>query len=237
MQVPDLLLHGEFGWDPASWLYVLQEKTWWTVPLIPFWHFIGASDTGGLFAILWYQNFPEKKNGQTNPQFWKKWFPFRLKHSLVILCLWTCVWLLGTWPLGRPLQDGWRVMLPVAIASRIGFSLAWTVFTNANHSEAWNRFLAEAPERNYPLISLIMSIILGGPARFNEMLFHDLHHAFPNGVGALSQRGRFYGWEKVHRAAMKAIKHGIFLADDTSMEPPMVNHQRRRSMKFENAGR
>ena len=36
------------------------------------------------------------------------------------------------------------------------------------------------------------------------MLFHDVHHAFPNAVGTLSQRGRFHGWEKVHDAAAEA---------------------------------
>ena len=30
-----------------------------------------------------------------------------------------------------------------------------------------------------------------------------MHHAFPNAVGTLSQRGRFHGWEKVHDAAVQ----------------------------------
>ena len=39
----------------------------------------------------------------------------------------------------------------------------------------------------------------------------DLHHAFPNAVGALSQRGRFHGWEKVHDAAVDVLSRGLFL--------------------------
>lgn len=32
--------------------------------------------------------------------------------------------------------------------------------------------------------------------------FHDVHHAFPNALGTLSQRGRFHGWKKVHDASV-----------------------------------
>ena len=38
----------------------------------------------------------------------------------------------------------------------------------------------------YPMLSQIMAFLLSGRRRLNEMLFHDLHHAFPNAVGALS---------------------------------------------------
>merc|ERR1712217_125316 len=37
------------------------------------------------------------------------------------------------------------------------------------------------------------------------MLFHDVHHAFPNAVGTMSQRGRFHGWQKVQDAAAIAL--------------------------------
>jgi hypothetical protein len=42
------------------------------------------------------------------------------------------------------------------------------------------------------------------------MKFHDLHHAFPNRVGSMSMRGRFYDWEKVHDGALAIIANGIF---------------------------
>ena len=55
--------------------------------------------------------------------------------------LWTSVWLLGTWPLGRPLSEGWRFFLPVTIACRTGFTIAWTFFTNFNHSTGPGEFV------------------------------------------------------------------------------------------------
>lgn len=214
----DLLIHGEFGWDPATWLYYLQEWTdkwyaWLTVPLVPVWHWLGANDTGALFAILWYWNFPDAGvGGKCNKEFWSKWLPRRVKHTVFVASLWACVWLLGTWPLGRPLREGWRFMLPVSCAARTGFTIAWVVFTNFNHSHFWNEFLALDPERRYPKLQRVMAMILGGRHRFNEMLFHDVHHAFPNAVGAMSQRGRFYGWERVHDAAVDVLCRGIWKA-------------------------
>lgn len=227
---PDLLEHGEFGWDPAEWLYVLQER-WITLPLVPLWHFIGAPDTGALFALQWYTSFPESFS-----QLYTKWFWQRLKHHLFLFALWGSVWMMGTYPMGRPVSEGWRVFLPVTISCRIGFSLAWMVFQNVNHSHMWNNFLARAPERSYPVMCLVMSMILGGPARFNEMLFHDLHHGFPNAVGALSMRGRFNGWKKVHKAAMEALRYGIYKKDETDTERRMHNLGQKRSQAFE-AGR
>ena len=233
----DLLVHGEFGWDPATWLYVLQEWTdkwygWLTVPLVPVWHWIGANDTGALFSLLWYANFPDQgAGGKCNKDFWGKWVPNRLRHCLFVASLWTCVWLLGTWPLGRPLSEGWRFFLPVTIACRTGFTIAWTFFTNFNHSHWWNEFLAENPTRSYPVLSRVMAFLLGGKHRFNEMLFHDLHHAFPNAVGALSQRGRFHGWEKVHDAAVDVLSRGLFLPQgEGNQEPPMQKLQKKRSL-------
>ncbi len=59
--------------------------------------------------------------------------------------------------------------------------------------------------------------------RYNEMLFHDLHHAFPNAVGALSQRGRFHSWDKVHDAAVEATKrHGTQTIQSIEREPEAV---------------
>ena len=37
-----------------------------------------------------------------------------------------------------------------------------------------------------------------------------MHHAFPNAVGTLSQRGRFHGWEKVHDAAAEVLHRGLW---------------------------
>ena len=76
-----------------------------------------------------------------------------------------------------------------------------------------------------------MAFLLGGKHRFNEMLFHDLHHAFPNAVGALSQRGRFHGWEKVHDAAVDVLSRGLFLPQgEGNQEPPMQKLQKKRSL-------
>ena len=173
-----------------------------------------------------------------SPQdFFAKWLPKRLGHCLFVAGLWTCVWLLGTWPLGRPLSEGWRFFLPVTIACRAGFTIAWTFFTNFNHSHWWNEFLAMNPNRTYPVLSQVMAFLLGGRHRFNEMLFHDLHHAFPNAVGALSQRGRFHGWEKVHDAAVDVLSRGLFLPQkDGNQEPPMQKIQQKRSLLVKSEG-
>merc|ERR1712203_343692 len=149
----DLLNHGEFGWDPASWLYVLQEWTfewygWLTVPLVPFWHFAGASDTGMLFAFLWWSKFPDAgPGGKCDKQFYKKWLPVRVKHVTWSLGLWGSVWLLGSVGMGKPLSEGWSFVLPVSCATRAGFSAAWVFITNFNHSHWWNEFLATDPDR------------------------------------------------------------------------------------------
>lgn len=90
--------------------------------------------------------------------------------------------------------------------------------------------MAECPDRKYPKLHSVMAMILGGRHRFNEMLFHDVHHAFPNAVGALSQRGRFHGWEKVHSAVVQVLQHGLFLPQPENCEvPPMQVLQERRS--------
>jgi len=239
----DLLIHGEFGWDPATWLYYLQEWTdkwygWLTVPLVPVWHFIGANDTGALFAMLWWFNFPDASGGgKCHKDFFKKWLPNRLKHQAFLTALWGCVWLLGTYPLGRPLSEGWRFLLPVTLAARAGFTVAWVIFTNFNHSHWWNSFLAENPQRKWPVLHTVMAFVLGGRHRFNEMLFHDLHHAYPNGVGALSQRGRFHGWEKVHDAAVEVLSRGLWKPDAHGQEPPMQKLQDRRSQVMKSQGK
>jgi len=230
----DLLNHGEFGWDPASWLYVLQEWTWewygWlTVPLVPFWHYMGASDTGGLFAILWWCKFPDAgPGGKCDKQFYKKWLPVRAKYVTWTLFLWSCVWLLGSWGMGKPLSEGWWFVALVSNFTRMGFSAAWVFITNFNHSHWWNEFLASDPDRTWPRVHATMAFLLGGRHRWNEMLFHDVHHMCPGRIGAMSQRGRFHGWQKVHDACVEILAAGLWKSDDE--ETVMEQHQRKRSM-------
>ncbi|CAE7539354.1 unnamed protein product, partial [Symbiodinium pilosum] len=59
----------------------------------------------------------------------------------------------------------------------------------------WNEFLAQDPARTWPVLHNVMAFV---------------HHAFPNAVGTLSQRGRFHGWEKVHDAAAEVLHRGLW---------------------------
>ena len=59
-------------------------------------------------------------------RFWSKWVPRRIKHNTFVLC----VWLLGTYPLGRPVSEGWRFMFTVSFFARVGYSAAWMFITN-----------------------------------------------------------------------------------------------------------
>jgi len=222
----DLLVHGEFGWDPSGWLYVPNEYSWFTAPLCLPWHFFGANDTGALFMCLWWFNFPtEGSGGKCNKDFWGKWFPRRVKHLLFVWWLWSCVYLLGTiTPLG-----GLKFMLIISTMMRSGFTSAWLFIVNFNHSHTWNHFLASDPERSWEMLHSVMAAILGGRHRWNEILFHDLHHAFPNAVGTLSQRGRFNQWQPVHDAAVKILHNGLFKANGDK-PTTMQTHQRKRSI-------
>jgi len=230
----DLLNHGEFGWDPANWLYVLQEWTfewygWLTVPLIPFWHMLGANDTGSIFALLWWSQFPDAgAGGKCDKAFYKKWLPLRVKHNAFVLSLWACVWLLGSYGLGRPLSEGWRFVLWVSLFMRIGFAAAWIFIANFNHSHLWNEFLASDPDRTWPVLHATMAFLHGGRHRWNEMLFHDVHHMCPGRIGAMSQRGRFHGWEKVHDACVEILSRGLWISSDA--ETVMDKHQKKRSL-------
>merc|ERR1712187_349311 len=68
--------------------------------------FFGLNDTGALFALEWFFNFPDPATGgKCNKEFWSKWVPRRCKHMAFVWGLWACVWLLGTYPLGRPLSE------------------------------------------------------------------------------------------------------------------------------------
>merc|ERR1712113_839121 len=85
------------------------------------------------------------------------------------------------------------------------------------------------PARAWPLLHNIMASLLGGKHRWNEMLFHDVHHAFPNAVGTLSQRGRFHGWQKVHDACVEVLHRGIWV-ENGDAETDMQKTQRNRSI-------
>eukprot|EP00439_Symbiodinium_sp_Y106_P032048 s2352_g3.t2 len=273
----DLLIQGEFGWDPEeildkydlglnnAWESVLQEfhyalqqwagpwsSNWYkyilTVPFIPVIHFFGLNDTGSLFALEWWMHFPDPEEksghvgidegpgGKCNKEFWSKWVPRRVKHNSFVLCLWALVWLLGTYPLGRPLSEGWRFVFTVSFFARVGFSAAWMFITNFTHSLPWNEFLAQDPGRTWPVMHNIMALVLGGKHRWNEMLFHDVHHAFPNAVGTLSQRGRFHGWEKVHDAAAEVLHRGLWKPNGDE-ETQMQKTQKKRSLMMKQGSR
>ncbi|CAK9017674.1 unnamed protein product [Durusdinium trenchii] len=237
----DLLIQGEFGWDPEEFHYALQQwagpfsTNWYkyilTVPWIPIIHFFGLNDTGSLFALEWWMHFPDEgAGGKCNKDFWQKWIPRRVYHNAFVLSLWAFVWLLGTYPLGRPLSEGWRFMFTVSFFARIGFSAAWMFITNFTHSLPWNEFLAQDPGRTWPVLHNVMALVLGGKHRWNEMLFHDVHHAFPNAVGTLSQRGRFHGWEKVHDAAAEVLHRGLWKPNGDE-ETQMQKTQKKRLTK------
>jgi hypothetical protein len=209
---PDLLVHGEFGWDPAETLYKMQDYSWKTVPFVPFYHFLGINDTGILFMCYWYYYFPYddaieaclKPAGQADV---KRIHLRRLVHIGYSCCLWFYVWCLG-----KIFMDGhgWTLVFVVNFFGRLGWALGWTGFANVNHSLFWNKMLANGIDRMSPFWHAVCCVILGGAARANEFKFHDLHHAFPNKVGALSMRGRFNGADKVYDGAMRILEHGIF---------------------------
>merc|ERR1712125_52986 len=83
--------------------------------------------------------------------------------------------------------------------------------TNFTHSLPWNRFIAEDPDRTWPKLHAVMAWVLGGPHRWNEMLYHDVHHAFPNAIGTMSQRGRFHPYNKVADACVEVLHRGLFV--------------------------
>jgi hypothetical protein len=101
-------------------------------------------------------------------------------------------------------------------------------------------------DRKASWIDAVLTVILGGRARVNEFKFHDLHHAFPNKVGALSMRGRFNSADSVYDGGMRIIEHGIFehlaakdkdaekaITDTKVEEEPQINKlQRRRSLLY-----
>jgi hypothetical protein len=219
----DLLEQGEFGWDPEEYNYWLQQvdknsnydgvwRLFLTVPLIPVVHFFGLNDTGFLFACEWWLHFPDEgPGGKCNKEFYSKWMPRRLYHNAFVFCCWACVWMLGVAVYDFDVTKGWKFVLPVTCSARCGYGLAWILITNFNHSLPWNHFLAMDPDREWPILHNIMACALGGRKRWNEMLFHDIHHAWPNKVGTMSFRGRFHGWEKVHDAAQEVTHRGLWV--------------------------
>lgn len=207
----------------------MKWYSWLTTPIVPFWHFLGASDTGCLFALLWWSQFPDGGiGGKCDKGMYTKWLPARVKHLIFLAGLWGSIWLLGSYGMGRPLSEGWRFMFLVNGFSRSGFSAAWVFITNFNHSHTWNQFLASDPDRTWPKMHAFMAFCLGGRHRWNEMLFHDVHHMCPGRIGAMSQRGRFHGWEKVHDACVEILSRGLWLSEDAATK--MDQHQKKRSM-------
>merc|ERR1719393_601304 len=103
--------------------------------------------------------------------------------------------------------------------------------TNFTHSLPWNQFLAKDPARNFKTLHTVMAFLLGGKHRWNEMLFHDVHHAFPNAVGTMSQRGRFHGYEAVMHAATEVLDNGLFKKNGDE-QTKMQKNDRRRSQKL-----
>merc|ERR1719282_993804 len=248
----DLLEQGEFGWDPEEFQYSLLEWTWrsngeikykpfpihpigliFTAALMPVIHFFGLNDTGGLFAMEWYNNFPDEgAGGKCNKELYNKWLPRRLKHHTFVGALWVCVYLLGHFVL----DDGLTFFLAVTFFARCGYSIAWMFITNFNHSHAWQNWITKDSERSHPLLHNIMALAHGGKHRWNEMLFHDVHHAFPNAVGTMSQRGRFHGWEKVANAAADVLHRGIWV-ENGDKETTMQEKQRNRSILIKSRGK
>jgi hypothetical protein len=218
----DLLTQGEFGWDPETPLYWLMENKfkWITGPIgVPLAHFIGLNDTGMSFAIEWFMHMPEAgPGGKCNKEFWSKWFPRRVKHCAFLWVLWSCVWLVGELlsPVG-----GWTFFWTTVVCMRLGYGTAWAFITNFTHSHPWQNFLcgiggvgqaSEAGGRaSHVWMNKIMSYVLGGPHRWNEMLYHDVHHAFPNAVGTMSMRGRFNDYRKVADACVEVLHRGLFV--------------------------
>merc|ERR1712151_754971 len=143
-----------------------------------------------------------------------------------VAAVWATVWLIGTLATG----NGLTFVLTVSICGRLGYGSAWTFVTNFTHSHEWNHFLAEHDhDRNFKTLHTVMALLIGSKHRWNEMLFHDVHHAFPNAVGTLSQRGRFHGWEKVHDACVEVLHNGIWV-DNGDEHTEMQKTQRNRSI-------
>jgi hypothetical protein len=230
----DLLTQGEFGWDPEMPLYWLQSYefnqwrilTMWLVPVI---HFFGLNDTGGAFALEWYMHFPDPgPGGKCNKEFYTKWLPRRIAHQSFVLAQWVVIFFLGLLAWG----NGLKFVLIVSICCRVGYGSAWFFVTNFTHSSEWNHFLAEHDhDRNFKVLHNVMAVLLGGKHRWNEMLFHDVHHAFPNAVGTMSQRGRFHGYEAVMHAATRVLDNGLF-KDNGDQKTTMQKNDRKRSMKM-----
>lgn len=230
----DLLTQGEFGWDPEMPLYWLQSKelnpwrmfTFWLVPVI---HFFGLNDTGGAFALEWYMHFPDPgPGGKCNKDFWSKWLPRRLAHQGFVLAQWFIIFCIGTLAYG----NGLMFVVTVTVCCRMGYGSAWFFVTNFTHSTEWNHFLANQDHhRNLQTLHSIMAMLLGGKHRWNEMLFHDVHHAFPNAVGTMSQRGRFHGYEAVMHAATLVLDNGLFKPNGDT-QTNMQKNDRKRSQKM-----
>jgi hypothetical protein len=211
----DVLHHGEFGWDPSEVQYFFQEYSKWTAPLCYFVQLLGFYDTGMLFMASWYWHFPDENAIEEvlrprNSEDRKKTMQRRIQCALIQLTQWYVLIKVATVLAGGWSENALPIFLVVLAANRVGWGTAWYFFANINHSETWNEMLADGLDRKWPICDAVLTCLLGGRARVNEMKFHDLHHAFPNRIGAMSMRGRFYDWQKVHDGALEIIANGIF---------------------------
>ena len=133
---------------------------------------------------------------------------------------------------------GWTFFLTTAICNRCGYGTAWDSITNFTHSHPWQNFLtgiggvgqaSDAEGRvAHVWLNKIMSYVLGGPHKWNELLYHDVNHAFPNAIGTMSQRGRFHPYNKIADACVEVLHRGLFFPSGDK-PTQMEENQRRRT--------
>jgi hypothetical protein len=235
----DVLHHGEFGWDPSEVQYFFQEYSKWTAPLCYIVQLLGFYDTGMMFMCSWYYRFPDEDAIEEvlrprNTEDRKKTMQRRIQCALIQLTQWyvlikVATVLAGGWSAG--METALPIFGVVLAANRVGWGTAWYFFANINHSETWNEMLADGLDRKWPICDAVLTCLLGGRARVNEMKFHDLHHAFPNRIGAMSMRGRFYDWQKVHDGALEIIASGIFEEPELPPQPVEAKPVQKKSSK------
>jgi hypothetical protein len=219
----DVLHHGEFAWDPSELQFYFQELSSWTAPLCYIVQLLGFYDTGIFFMLGWYWAFPDENALEPvfrprSPEDRKKTIQRRIQTAVIQLAMWYGLIRVAVLIANNDLQQFLPIFAVVLGANRVGWATAWYFFANINHSEKWNELLAEGQDRKHPILDAVLCVLLGGRARVNEMKFHDLHHAFPNKIGALSMRGRFYDWDRVREAALKITENGIFEEDENDLE-------------------
>ena len=136
------------------------------------------------FAVM--APFPRSRpGGICDKAFFSKWFPVRVKHCAFCLALWGINWKLGS--CGRPHR-----------------SSSPSSTTRSCQTSPLPQILIALR----PMLHSLMAFLLRGPLRWDEMLFLDVLHIRPGRFGAMSQRGRIHGWEKMHNACVEILSHG-----------------------------